>query len=54
MQPQVPNDPARHEPATTPMVTDLLADSFPLIPGEAEWLIQLLGPELGRMLDDET
>ncbi len=33
-------------------IDDLLADSFPLLPGEAEWLIQLLGSELGRCIDD--
>ena len=53
MQPQVPTSQDRQEPSAKPAVTDLLADSFPLIPGEAEWLIQLLGPDLGRMLDDE-
>lgn len=48
----IPEDPADRKPATTPPVTDLLADSFPLIPGEAEWLIELLGSDLMESLYD--
>lgn len=54
MQRQVSIDPSRGEPANKPAVVDLLVDSFALLPGEAEWLIQLLGPDLGGLLDDET
>ncbi len=53
MEPR-PAQPAAVQTADDLGVEDLLADSFALIPNEAEWLIQLLGPELGRLLDDKT
>jgi hypothetical protein len=37
-----------------PIVIDLLTDQFSLIQDEAEWLIDLLGPDLARCLNDNS
>jgi len=37
-----------------PIVIDLLTDEFALIQGEAEWLIDLLGSDLVRCLNDKS
>lgn len=34
-------------------VIDRLADSFPLLPGESEWLMALLADDLARILADD-
>ncbi len=35
----------------SPLVIDLLTDDFPLIQGEAEWVVDLLGSDLARCLE---
>lgn len=32
---------------------DRLADSFPILPGESEWLMALLADDLARILGDD-
>lgn len=44
--------PATRQSAEDLIVEDLLADSFPLIRGEAEWWIELLGSEMMECLND--
>lgn len=34
-------------------VVDRLADSFPLLPGESQWLMALLADDLARILADD-
>ncbi len=34
-------------------VVDALADSFPLLPGESQWLMALLADDLARILADD-
>lgn len=34
-------------------VTDQLADSFPLLPGESQWLMALMAYDLARILADD-
>lgn len=34
-------------------VVDRLADSFPLMPGESQWLMALLADDLARILADD-
>lgn len=34
-------------------VVDRLADSFPLLPGESQWLMTLLADDLARILADD-
>lgn len=34
-------------------VIDALADSFPLLPGESQWLMALLADDLARILADD-
>lgn len=36
-----------------PELVDLLADSFPLLPGESQWLAALMADELARILADD-
>ena len=39
--------------AGLPEIVDLLADSFPLLPGESQWLTALMADELARNLADD-
>jgi hypothetical protein len=34
-------------------VTDALSDSFPLLSGESQWLLTLLGDELAGVMTDD-
>jgi len=48
-----PQDRSRKEEAHRPAVADALLDSFPLLPGESQWLAALLADELARIMNDE-
>lgn len=37
----------------SPKVIDRLPDSFPLLPGESQWLMALLADDLARILADD-
>jgi hypothetical protein len=39
--------------AGLPEIVDLLSDSFPLLPGESQWLAALMADELARILADD-
>lgn len=43
---------SRRPVAGAPNVVDRLPDSFPLMPGESQWLMALLADDLARILDD--
>lgn len=34
-------------------VIDTLTDSFPLLPGESEWLLTLFADEIARIMSDD-
>lgn len=44
---------ARDPTAGLPEIVDLLGDSFPLLPGESQWLVALMADELARILADD-
>ena len=53
-EPADPNGSAGIVPGTDSLnVEDRLSDSFPLLPGESQWLMALLGDDLARILNDE-
>jgi hypothetical protein len=48
---EAPNEPCARPPPFA--VRDELADSFPLMQGESQWLMTLLADELARIIADD-